>query len=230
MSDEICRAIETAFLNAVATSNVGDVKLESVAAEAGVSLAEVRRLYDGPFDIFAVFARRIDVEVLAGIDPSLGGEPVRERLFDALMRRFDLLAPHRAGLKGLARAARRDPVWALHLVRLVIGSQAWLLQSAGIATGGVLGRAKVVASAAALARVVPVFLDDGEAGLAKTMAAVDAALGRLDAAQARVRDLRARLWSPCGGRRRTGATGDGAAGSNVAGSNAAADEAAATAG
>lgn len=212
MSDEICRAIEAAFLNAVAGGDVGDVKLERVAAEAGVGLAEVRRLYDGPFDIFAAFARRIDVEVLAGIDPSLGGEPVRERLFDALMRRFDLLAPHRAGLKGLARAARRDPAWALLLARLVIGSQGWLLQSAGIATGGVLGRAKVVASAAALVRVVPVFLDDGDAGLAKTMAAVDAALGRLGAAETRVRDLRARLWSPCGGRRGSEATSTAAAG------------------
>lgn len=224
MSDEMCRAIEAAFLKALASGDVGNVKLESVAAEAGVSLAEVRRFYDGPFDIFAAFARRIDIEVLAGIDPSLAGEPVRDRLFDALMRRFDLLAPHRAGLKGLARAARRDPPWAVHLVRLVIGSQAWLLQSAGIATGGVLGRARVVASALALARVVPVFLDDGDAGLAKTMAAVDEALGRLGAAAERVRDLRARLRAPCGGRRGNETTGGGSAtDSTAAAANAGAD-------
>ena len=199
-SDEMQRAIETAFLAAAAREAFSRIDLTAVAAEAGVSLADVRRLYDGPLDILASFARRIDVGVIEGTDASLASEPARERLFDALMRRFDLLAPHRAGLTGLQRAARRDPVLAVALARLVVGSQAWVLRSAGISTGGIVGRLRAPALAVALARIVPVFLGEEDAGLPKTMAALDEALTSLEKAEARVADVTTRLgrwWCRC---------------------------------
>lgn len=199
-SDEMQRAIETAFLAAAAKGAFSRIDLAAVAAEAGVSLADVRRLYDGPLDIVASFARRIDVAVIEGADASLASEPARERLFDALMRRFDLLAPHRAGLAGLHRAARRDPGLALALVRLVVGSQAWVLRSAGISTGGLVGRLRAPALAVALARMVPVFLAEEDAGLPKTMAALDEALTSLGKAEARVTEVTTRLerwWCRC---------------------------------
>jgi hypothetical protein len=200
MSDDRQQAIETAFLAAAATKAFSEIDLSAVAAEAGASLADVRRLYDGPLDVLAAFARRIDVAVIEGTDASLASEPARERLFDALMRRFDLLAPHRAGLAGLRRSARRDPVLAMALARLVVGSQAWVLRSAGISTGGLVGRLRAPALAAALARIVPVFLAEEDAGLPKTMAALDEALTSLGKAEARVTDVTTRLgrwWSRC---------------------------------
>lgn len=199
-SDEMQRAIETAFVAAAAKGAFSQIDLSAVAVEAGVSLADVRRLYDGPLDILAAFARRIDVAVIEGTDPSLASEPARERLFDALMRRFDLLAPHRVGLAGLHRSARRDPGLALALARLVVGSQAWVLRSAGISTGGIVGRLRAPALAVALARMVPVFLAEEDAGLPKTMAALDEALTSLGKAEARVTDVTTRVgrwWCRC---------------------------------
>ncbi len=170
---------EAALLQRLATKPFHAVALHEIAAEAGVSLADLRRAYEGPLDILSGFARRIDVGVLAGVDPAMAGEPIKDRLFDALMRRFDLLAPHRAGLRGLRRSARRDPVLAAHLLRLLVGSQAWILEAAGISAAGPQGAAKAVALAAALARIAPTFLDEEDAGLPRTMAALDGALDRL---------------------------------------------------
>ena len=51
----------------------------------------------------------IDREVLAGIDADMAEEPPRERLFDVLMRRLELLAPHKAAVRSLLRSALRNP-------------------------------------------------------------------------------------------------------------------------
>ena len=99
---------ETALFELLADHPFAEIRLAAIAERAGVPLADLRAAYDGPLDILSGFARRIDVAVLAGDDPSMAGESRRERLLDALMRRFDLLAPHRAGLAGLRRSARRD--------------------------------------------------------------------------------------------------------------------------
>ncbi len=197
MSEEMQQAIETALLAAAAKTPFSSIDLAEVATAAGVGLADLRRLYDGPLDVLASFTRRIDVGVLAGVDPSLATEPVRERLFDASMRRFDLLAPHRAGLAGLHRSARRDPLLALTSVRLVVGSQAWVLRAAGLSSGGLLGRARAAALAVAIGRVVPVFLEETDSGLPKTMAALDEVLKKLEGLAEKVRGAESRLGRWC---------------------------------
>lgn len=178
---------ETALLALLAERSFAEIGIAEIAERAGVSLADLRRAYEGPFDVLSGFARRIDVAVLDGLDPAMAGEPIKDRLFDALMKRFDLLAPHRAGLAGLRRSARRDPLLAVHLARLVIGSQAWTLEASGVSAAGPRGAAKAAALAAALGRIVPAFLDEEDAGLPRTMAALDAALDRLGRLAGRVR-------------------------------------------
>lgn len=187
---KVAEKIENALLALAAEKTFLDIRLAEIAERADLDLAELRKAYDGPFAILESFCRRIDVAVLASDDPSMAGEPRRERLFDALMRRFDLLAPHRAGLTGLERSARRDPLLACHLARLACGSQTWLLESAGISTGGLWGKLRAPALAVALARLLPVFLADEEEGLPKTMAALDETLDRLGDLETRARTLR----------------------------------------
>lgn len=212
--DRPTNRIETALLELAATRAFRDIRLAAVAERAGVGLAELRLAYDGPLDIVSGFCRRIDVAVLEGVDASLAGEPVKDRLFDALMRRFDLLAPYRAGLAGLEQSARRDPVLALHLVRLVVGSQAWLLEAAGVAASGPLGAMRALALTAALHRLAPTFFADTDPGLSKTMAALDAALERLGSLEARFGRRIARL---CGGRRRAEPVAESPVGDATAG-------------
>ena len=190
-SKKIAEKIEDALLALAAEKPFFDIRLADIAERAGLDLAALRGAYDGPFAILEGFARRLDIAVLASDDPSLAEEPRRERLFDALMRRFDLMVPHRAGIAGLERSARRDPLLACHLARLACGSQTWLLESAGISTAGLFGRLRAPVLAAALLRLLPVFLADEEEGLPRTMAALDATLDRLGDWQDRARRLTA---------------------------------------
>jgi AcrR family transcriptional regulator len=186
---KVLEKIEDALLALAGEKAFLDIRLAEIAERAELDLADLRKAFDGPFAILESFCRRIDVRVLETDDPSLAEEPRRERLFDALMRRFDLLVPYRAGIAGLERSARRDPVLACHLGRLACGSQTWLLESAGISTAGLLGRLRAPALAVAVVRLLPVFLADEEEGLPKTMAALDETLDRLGALQARADHL-----------------------------------------
>ena len=70
--------------------------LAEIAAEAGLPLAEAYAACPSKPALLAAFHRRIDRAALAGAGD--GGEPPRDRLFDTLMRRFDVLAPHRRGV------------------------------------------------------------------------------------------------------------------------------------
>lgn len=212
VTKKVVEKIEDALLALAGEQTFLDIRLSEIADRAGVDLAELRRAFDGPFAILESFCRRIDVRVLETDDPSLAGESSRERLFDALMRRFDLLVPYRAGIAGLERAARRDPVLACHLARLACGSQTWLLESAGISTAGLIGRLRAPVLAAALVRLVPVFLADEEAGLPKTMAALDETLDRLGDWQNRLARV---LTSAARWTRRGGPSAEEAEGSGI---------------
>ncbi len=150
-----------------------DVTLVAISDRAGITLAELRALFDGRLAILAEYIRRIDAKVLEGIDPALAEEAPRERLFDILFARFEVHAPHKAALRNIVRAARADPLFALTLNGLVTQSMAWMLAAAGIPATGRRGLVRAQGLALVWARVMRVYLDDDDPGLARTMAALD---------------------------------------------------------
>jgi AcrR family transcriptional regulator len=172
-----------AFLGRLATMPFDAIELADVAADAGVSLSELRSHYDGRMALLDAFNRRIDLAVLERVDPAMADEPPRERLFDVLMRRFDALAPWREAVRMLDRSVRRDPMLALAAAPGLLGSMDFMLASARIAGGGIRGRLRTQALALAWARMVSVWLDDDDPGLARTMVAVDRELQRCERAE-----------------------------------------------
>lgn len=172
-----------------------DVTLVMVAEKAGVSLAELRRAAASKFALVERFAAGIDAAVLSGIDRELDQEGAHERLFDILMRRLDVLLPYREAIRSLRDAAREDPALALALWRLATRSQRWMLAGADLTNEG--GRGAIAARGLALsfARLIDVWLEDEDPGLARTMAALDAALRRGERAMGVV-DTCHRVLSP----------------------------------
>ena len=65
--------------------------------------------------IVAAHIKATDRAVLAADLSDMAEEPARERLFDVLMRRLEILAPHREAVRSLLRSARRNPPLALAL-------------------------------------------------------------------------------------------------------------------
>jgi AcrR family transcriptional regulator len=174
------KAIIDAFMTALAAKSFSEIGLGEIAEGAGVSLGDLRDAYDGKISILADFARRIDRVVLDGGDGGSSEESARDRLFDILMRRLDVLAPHKAAFGHLEQAARRDPGLLLCLNRLALDSARFMLASAGVSTGGLRGQIRAQGLIVMISRVLPVWRDDRDPDQSKTMAALDRALEKAE--------------------------------------------------
>src|SRR5450432_2758712 len=109
---EFDTALVTAAFRLAAEDGWRKVSVAAAARAAGLSLAEARGRFPSRAAILLRFGRLADQAALLDA-PSEG--PVRDRLFDLLMRRFDVLQAHRAGVKALLRALPFDPPMALLL-------------------------------------------------------------------------------------------------------------------
>jgi AcrR family transcriptional regulator len=154
------------------------IGLADIAAAAGVSLAQLRDEFPYTLAILAAHVKATDRAVLAEDLNDMADEPVRERLFDVLMRRLEVLAPHREAIDSLLRSARRDPPLAVALNGLARRSQQWMLTAAGIGASGPRGMIRAQGLAMLFASVLRTWIDDDDPGQARTMAALDRALGR----------------------------------------------------
>jgi AcrR family transcriptional regulator len=153
------------------------LSLAAIAAEAGLPIVQLYRVFPSKPAILCGFSRRIDEAVLA--TPLDGGaaaeadERPRDRVFDLLMRRFDALQPYRSALAVLGREVPADPVAALGMAAGLLRSIGWMLEAAGISTAGLGGCVAVNLTAAAYGATLRVWLRDDSPDLAPTMAALD---------------------------------------------------------
>ena len=170
--------IVAAFLALLAEKPFEDIGLADIAGRASVSLAQLRGEFPSTLAILAAHMKATDRAVLAEDFSDMVEEPARERLFDVLMRRVEILAPHREALRSLLRAARRNPPLALALNALAVRSQQWMLTAAGINASGPRGMIRAQSLAVLFSSVLRTFIDDEDSGLARTMAALDRALAR----------------------------------------------------
>jgi AcrR family transcriptional regulator len=156
------------------------LSLTALAARAGLSLVEVHRQLPGRRAILLALSERVDEAMLAIDQGELEGLPARDRLFELIMRRFDALAPFRAGLARLAGDARRDPcVLMLTLCRLD-RSLRWMQELAGLRTYGLRARLQRRGLTAVYLQALRVWLADDSGDLAKTMAELDTQLRRFE--------------------------------------------------
>ncbi len=154
------------------------ITLTDIADRAGLSLADLRREFAAKRDILAAFVRLVDDEVLKKADPSLAEEPAKERLFDVIMTRFEVMQPFKAGIRRLSQDAAAAPSVVVGLLPGFVSSQYWMLTAAGISAEGPGGLYRLPAMMGLYSRVFAVWLEDDDPGLTKTMAALDRRLSR----------------------------------------------------
>jgi AcrR family transcriptional regulator len=170
--------IIAAFMAILATRPFEQIGLAEIASRAEVSLGELRQEFGSKIAILAAFIKTVDRTVLDGHDAEMADEPARERLFDVLMRRIEVLTPHKEAIRSLMRSARRDPCLALALNSMAVQSQQWMLTAADIGAAGPKGMLRAQGSALLFARVIQTFVHDDDPGHARTMAALDRELAR----------------------------------------------------
>ncbi len=170
------------FMALVAEQGWQAVQLPDVASAAGMPLEEFSREYWTKTDLLLAFQRRIDEQVLAGTEPPDDTESPRDRLFDVLMRRFDMLLPYKEGLVRLSRDLPRDPFAALTLARRMKQSMSWMLAAAGVRENGICGALSAKGLMAVWLYSARIWLTDDSPDMAKTMAGLDKALAKAESA------------------------------------------------
>lgn len=168
-----------AFWSLVAELGWRAATLEAVARGAGLPLGGLRARFPCRAALLARHAAILDRVVIEGTVPEAPGSP-RERVFDVLMRRFDAMAPHRAGLLRFLDELPRDPLTALALAPLLGLSMARMLEAAGVAADGPLGVVRVKGLGAVWLVALQAWRRDDQPDLSATMAALDRALDRAE--------------------------------------------------
>lgn len=193
---EIPQHIVDAAMELVAERGWRGLSLGEVAVRARLPLAEVVEHFETKADILVGFLSRLDAQVLRGEVEM--GEPVRDRLFDVVMRRFEAMAPHKPAVRAILRESGDDPYTLFCGAARFFRSMALMLEAAGISASGLAGVLRVEGLAAIYLLIFRTWLRDDSPDMAKTMASLDRYLRRAEVFVANFRRRRAEP-GPAGG-------------------------------
>ena len=169
--------IIAAALRLAETRGWRDLSLGEIAAEAHVPLVEFRKEFQSKGQILAAFSRAVDLAVLEKF-PAPGPDVARDRLFDVLLTRFELMQPYKAAIRRIRDDVGSSVGESLAQMRPALKSQYWMLAAAGISGEGGTGFLRVQGLLSVYARVFSIWLEDDDPGMARTMAALDRRLRR----------------------------------------------------
>ncbi len=159
------------------------LNLAEAARAAELPLDRTRERFPGPAALLLRLGSLADQAALAeaggdGLDGAPAPSP-RERLFDMLMRRFDVLQQHRGGVIALLRALPGDLPLALLLADATSRSMRWMLEGAGLEASGLRGVVRINGLLGVWLYTLRCWERDDSPDLAGTMAALDRALDRV---------------------------------------------------
>lgn len=174
-NDQFDDALLRAAMDRAALSGWGRLTIVDAARDAGIPLDEARRRYPVKAALLLKLGRLADESALVD-DGSTG--TVREKLFDLLMRRFDVLQQYRAGVRAVLRTLPFDPLLAAGLGAATYESMRWMASAAGLDVTGLIGTLRVKGLVGVWTYTLRAWDRDDSEDLSSTMAALDQALDR----------------------------------------------------
>lgn len=170
-----------------------ELSLAEIAAAAGMKLSELYPRYPSKGALVAAFMARVDAAMLEQMAAEEADQPLRDRLFAAIMARFDMLQQHRDGVLAIARDTARDPVLGLGMAAGPMRrSIDCLLAAVGLSAEGMRGILRRKAVGAIYLAAFRAWARDDSSDLGRTMAALDRLLTRWLPAVERLDRRRAR--------------------------------------
>jgi AcrR family transcriptional regulator len=168
--------IVSAAFRLAASRPWGEVGLADIASEAKIPLSELAAQIGGKSDVLKRYARQLDQEMLASIEREpVTGSP-HDRVFDIVMRRLELMEKDKPAIRSIvAHPASTITDYAV-LAGSVLQSQDWVLSAAGLEDTGLRGAIKTTGLAVIYARILKVWANEEDEGLARTMAQLDRSL------------------------------------------------------
>lgn len=181
MHDVKKKAVEAA-LNLAVEQGWSEVSMSAIAVRAGIGLDVLHDYFEDRDDVLCHYGRMVDSAVIGAFQgQELEGESPRERLFDILMERFDVLNDHRDAVLEIMAAYRFDPKKGALALPHVARSMVWMMDLAGLHDDGWRGGVKILGLTALYLDIAfRVWSKDDSPDLTKTMAALDRALNRAE--------------------------------------------------
>jgi ubiquinone biosynthesis protein COQ9 len=173
-------ALRQALLDLVETQGWIDLSFAEIAEQAGVPIAEAHRIYSSKTAVLLGLTRSLDERILNSLvaDP-LEGSP-KDRLFDLVMRRFDVLKADRNAYRRLMRQLPATPSAFAAQVCQLRRSLSLSLETAGISASGLKGALRLKGLLAIYVAGLRAFANDESEDLSKTMAEIDKRLGQAE--------------------------------------------------
>lgn len=166
-----------AALRLSAQEDWNEVSFDQICLAAQVSEVEAYEYFDDKNDILVAYGRRIDAKLQSMIPDLLSDDmSEREKLFDILMERFDLINQDRVAVLSILHSIKTDPKEMLLTFPHLAKSMSRVVEWAGLETGGIRGTAQVSGLIGVYLYAVRSWKEDESSDLPKTMAALDKAL------------------------------------------------------
>ncbi len=171
---------ETGIINAAlrlaATRAWADIRINDIAAEADMSLADLAGIIGGKADILRLYGRQLDAKMLKSLDSEpVTGSP-HDRVFDIIMRRLELMDADKAAIRSIVATPAASAAGYLTLAGSLLQSQDWILSAAGIEDSGFRGAIKTSGLAWVYVQTLRTWANDDDPGMARTMAQLDRSL------------------------------------------------------
>lgn len=172
--------IVTAALDLIPVQGWSDLSLRDVAEKAGIPQDEMRRLYPCKASLLAGMAAWVEARAQETPPAFEEEDTVRDRLFELLMERLDVLADRRSAVAAILYDLRRAPVSALPAIPALLRHVGGILDQAGVSTALPVGPLRCKGLAGVWLATIAVWVDDDSPDNARTMAALDRNLRRVE--------------------------------------------------
>lgn len=176
------KRIIAAMLEQTEIENWRSVTLSTISESTGFSISEIYSVFPTKQAILQAYFDDVDQAVSSDTDPEDINETPRDRLFDVLMRRFDILQKHKPAIANILREMPNDPVSCLCSAPRFFKSMTAMLEAAQLSSPGIIGSLKTKGLSLVYLTTLRIWLKDDTPDMSKTMAALDKNLRRADQA------------------------------------------------
>ena len=129
------KLITTAALELACKSGWESLTLKTVAKKAKLKTEDVTDIFSDKWEILKRILELLEKETACDVKGQLG-ESWRDNLFEILMTRSDLVAPHKKAYASLSAAFRKEPRAVPEFTKIFFKTAENMLTLAGVPSGG----------------------------------------------------------------------------------------------
>ena len=175
----IKRTVIQSSLDLAADMPWADVTMQDIASHAKLDMAQMISIFDDKMDILAAFGKHVDARVADAMNgQTMVDDAPKDRLFDVLMERFDVLNENRVAIISILNATTMDPKQMVVALPWVCKSMTWMMELAAVPTNGWTGALRVFGLSVVYLKTIRTWIGDESEDMAVTMSELDTNLSR----------------------------------------------------